>query len=160
MLQRLTPEQITVFWDLVKESIRESLPPLADCSETTMSNILGSLLSGRMDCWVSYDKIEGKIKVNGIGTTAVIQDAWSGSKVLLIFSALALELTRPEEWAEGFNSLMKYAKAKECVGISAYVMEELLVKRAKQFGAITQTYLTFPINSVQNLNEDNEHKED
>lgn len=154
MLTRLLPDQIASFWDIIKYSIDESLPPIVGDHPDRLNRILSSLLCNKTECWASYNKGENKITFEGIVLTKIIYDDASNTRNLLIYCLYGYDEVNKGSWLEGFKSLIKYAKSKNCNQIIAYSEHAYIVNTAKSLGADTSyTFISFNINkSVKLLN--------
>jgi hypothetical protein len=151
MITKLLPDQISKFWPVVKYAVEQSLPPTVGDHPDKMNRVLSGMLSGKLDVWVSY-RHEGEVtKFDGIIVTQILYDDASNTKSLLIYSIYAYESTLPTTWAEGFESLFKYAKSKGCYKCIAYSSVPYVVEQAKKFGADTSfTFISFPLPSSVN----------
>ena len=86
MINRLLPDQISKFWDIIKYALEQTLPPFVIKHSDNMNYILSSLLSGKTSCWVSYEKNEDASKINGIILTKIVFDDATHTKNLLLYS--------------------------------------------------------------------------
>ena len=147
MLVRLLPEQITNFWEIIKESIELSLPPVVGDNADRMKNIMVSLLSGTMDCWASFTLEDGNTNINGIVVTTIIEDTNSGTKDLLIYSVYGITSITKDSWADGQVVLAKWGKENGCSRITGYTDVESIITAVKRLGGnAEQVYITLPIN--------------
>ncbi len=146
MIVELLPEQVAEYWEEISDAIEKSLPPIADGEkEGVMEDVLESLIGGKLQCWTSY-QMDGEVQVvNGIGTTAVIEDTVSKTRVLLIYSTYAVGPTTGKDWQEAFEGMVRYAQNRRCTRISAYTTNEKIVENARQFDAAEETYLSFDV---------------
>lgn len=135
MLVRLMPEQVSSYWNLIRDSIDASVAPIAGEKPDRMNRILESLLAGQMVAWASIRK-EEETKVIALFTTTVIGDECSGTKNLLMYSLHAAEKSQESDWIEGMETLAKYAKGLGCHRIIAYIKEDSpMYKISERFGA-------------------------
>ncbi len=146
MLTRLTPEQVSNFWDVIKYAIEESLPPITGNHEDRMNRILASIMSGNTQCWASYVKDGEGGKFEGIVTTEIVTDVPSGTKSLLIYTLYGYSLVEKESWKIGFDALRKFALSRNCSAIIGYSKVDHLIKIADRLGADTSyTFISFPL---------------
>lgn len=115
MVIRLLPEQIAHRWKLIKYAIANSLPPIAGESHEKMNNILLSLLTGEMQCWV---RIEDRIDL--IIITKVIEDDSSETKSLLLYCMFGFGTGNKGMWRELYDTLQKYGASRGCDRAIAY----------------------------------------
>jgi len=156
MITKLLPDQIAKFWDIIKYAIEESLPPIVTKDSDSMNRILSTLLSGKISCWVSYDKSEEISKFNAVILTKIIFDDATYTKNLLLYSvyAYAEDQIASKFWMEGFAFMSKYALAQGCDRLIAYTDVPYLIEMAKLYDADMQTFISFNIKkSVQILNK-------
>lgn len=131
MLVRLMPEQTAKYWEQIKFAVENSVPPTVR-GTMNMNKVLYSLESGRMVAWASVD--EGKIVA--IVTTTIMEDSCTDTKNLLIYSVYGIaEQIGKKNWTDGYETLMKYAKAQGCAQLVAFSRVEAIKRIAKHFGA-------------------------
>ena len=131
MLLKLEPDHVAEHWDEIKPAIESSLPPAAS---PNMNEVLASILVGRLKCWASYEKTENGSVIEGIMTTAVIEDFISGTLSLLIYSFYSYRKLRARAWLEGHEALSKYARSLGCEWIIGYSDVNYLADMAKKLG--------------------------
>lgn len=129
----MLPEQIADGWNVLERIIKEALPPIADNSQEKMNNILTSLLTRKMICWVSYQD-QGKVEVDTIILTSVIMDEISGTISLLIYAANMLQRLDSKLYEDMIDTLKRYAKSKKCDKIVGYVSDPNLSELIKKYG--------------------------
>lgn len=136
MLVKLLSEQITSYWNVIKYAVEESVPPIANENYNKMNKILEALLNGSMDCWVSVSD-EDK-RVEAVVVTAISEDYCSGIRNLLIYSLFGYSEISDKSWAEGFETLSKWAKKLGCVRMIAYTDVERIKEVVKTIGGDTR----------------------
>lgn len=143
MITRLLPGDISGYWDIISYGLERSLPPLANGIER-MNNVLASLLTGSMDCWIGS---EGN-KIVGMMITAISEDECSGTRDLMIYAMYGYDRLPGELWVKGYSLLSRYAKSRNCGRITAYTNVPSIAKIARTFGADTgYTFITVPLDS-------------
>ena len=157
MLTKLLPDQVSKHWDIIKFAIEESLPPIAGENPNKMNNILMSILTDKTQCWASYKVGEEDRQFEGILLTRILYDDASGTRSLLLYCAYGYTKVSRESWFTGMQTVMKFAKSRNCTQLAAYTELEYLVNMAKDFGAdSTYYFITFDIDkimeNVKNLN--------
>jgi len=146
MLLKLLPDQVVRYWEFIGQSIYYTLPPIVGESPERMNNILASILAGGLTVWMSYSIIDSIKKVSGIVVTQIVADEPSLTKTLLIYSIYAPDGFGDQEWIEGFRGLSEYAKSRGCARITAYTINDQIIKRAEQFGGDTSyRFISVPI---------------
>lgn len=132
MLIRLTIEQVATYWPDIHRAVSLSLPPIMKGEGERMNKILESLLIENAQCWASVDR-ETK-EMDGLVTTAVMEDTLSGAKSLMLYTIYGYRPTIARSWKEGFETLSKFAKSQGCNRIIGFSNEKALMKRAKVLG--------------------------
>ncbi len=142
MLTKLTPEQISEFWEVIEFAIKNSLPPTV--GETTeqddkILNILTSCMAGKTDVWACYERMsDQRIKLIAIATTRILFDEASGVRSLLIYTLYGYEKINPELWFDSLETVAKYAKGKNCHRIVSYSDVPIVIEMAKRCGGNTR----------------------
>jgi hypothetical protein len=139
MLVQLLPDQVAKYWEQIKFAVQSSFPPTATATDLNMNKVLTALLAGSLVAWASVDK-ESK-KIVAIVTTTIMDDACSDSKNLLIYSLFGLSNIGKDNWTDGYETLMKYAKGKGCNKLVAFTKVDLIKKLAKYYGGDTENTL-------------------
>ena len=60
MLKLLTPDQVSIYWTDIKETIRASVVPLATATDETLNLVLESILREEMQVWAILEGSEAK----------------------------------------------------------------------------------------------------
>ena len=131
MIIRLSPDQVTEHWDVIKFGIQESVPPITYGSQNTLNNMLKSLLTGEMQCWVLMN---GAQKIQGVATTTITKDSCSGVKNLMIYSVYGLVFIDDETWTRNLQDLRKFARANNCHRIISFTAVDRLIGLVKSLG--------------------------
>jgi len=140
MLVRLTTDQISRFWEVIRYSFEQSAPPVAKVSPEHSANLLEDLLAGTADCWISFQR-KNENKIDGVVITKVVIDEASKTRNLLIYSLFAHTLTNKDSWTEGLRVLARWAKSKGCYNIIGFTQENQIVSLVNKLGGDTNTTL-------------------
>lgn len=153
MLRQLKKEEIADKWNLISQSIEKALPPIASSKESRMRQVYNNLMLGTMQCWASYEQVGGKEVLNGIGTTTIIYDLNSGTKMLLGYSMYSIRGITDSSVIEGYPQLVEFAKEHGCECLCAYTEDRRVAELAAGLGAKASIFLTLPtmIQSVSKL---------
>lgn len=144
MLTKLLPDQISKLWPIIKYAVEESLPPIVGEHPDKMNRILSAVLRGSLEVWVSYQHPDNKFEA--VVVTQILYDDASNVYNLLIYCLYGYSTITKESWAEGYETLNKYAKAKNCNSIIAYTNEPHIVNMAKKFEGMTSfTFISIKI---------------
>lgn len=126
MLVKLSSAMVVKYWDLVAKHIIRSLP---DKLHNRLAVFRKAIVEDRAQVWVfNKDK-----KIKAIITTAVFHDICFNLKRLNLYtiSRVANDPLTPEEYKDGFEILMQFAKDKGCNSIVAYTSNTHVVDVAK-----------------------------
>ncbi len=147
MLIKLLPDQIAKRWDFIYETVTNAMPAFAYESPDFKKNLLQSFLIGKMECWAAHEiNDNGEQIIHAIITTCIRTDDLNENKTLLFYSLYAFgENFSRDYWSKGLLTLLKYAKAHNCVAVEAYTQNENLVNLARRLGGEIHSYISFPI---------------
>lgn len=120
MLVKLLPDQVSEHWDEIRLAIEKALFPLAPESDEVMINILKSILSGYMQCWVMWANKDSGAEIHAILTTTIEVDRACGLRYLLIYSFYAIKPLLPELAISAMDTLKKFARGQRCQKVVAY----------------------------------------
>jgi len=148
MLLKLTAEQISTFWDIIKFSIIEAHPPTTSMGIEELNIILEELLSDVTDCWVSCDK-DNRKKIEGVVITKVIYDNLTRTKNLLIYSIYMDQGIDRMSWAEGAATLGKWAIKKKCRNVIGFTDSPQIISIAEKFGGSSLTLVTVDVENLR-----------
>jgi len=144
MLLLLLPEQVSPYWEDIKEGIERTLPPgMSDRSQ----RILTAILDGTIQVWISYrGKGEDKV-VDGVALTKIENDdEIFGIRDLALFCLWAIEKTHESTWREGLKALLDFGRSKGCNRLTGWSDVPLLINIIKDAGGEARyTFLTLPI---------------
>ena len=140
MIIQLLPDQIPRYWEEIRQSLVEAAPPLIHHDPEKYSNILLSLLAGRMQCWISVDTEQEPHKVLGILTTTIVTDSCSGTKMLLLYSGYSTGNVSHDYWLEGMEAFRKFAKAQGCNMVGVYTSVPYMKQKIKDLGATVEAF--------------------
>jgi len=143
MLLLLMPDQITTYWEDIKEGIESTLPPgIPDRTQ----RILTGLLDGSVQAWVSYQRSENGTVVDGAVLTRIVKDDIDGTRDLLIYCLWVVDETHESTWTEGLKALLDYGKGKGCNRAIAYSDVPMIIGMTKLMnGEARYMFLTWPI---------------
>lgn len=146
MLLKLLPEQVSDRWQALKDGIEASLPVVNDEDPEKMNNILAAILTGDVQCWVSYRELED-LKKQGVALvlTTTVDDRLTNTRSLLLYLVWAWEKTQASDWIEGFQALTKFAKLMKCNRLISYTDDEKVIKIAEKFNGEFRTFISFPV---------------
>ena len=142
MLLKLMPDQVSRYWDLFKEAILETVPPIPNESPETLNNMLAALLAEGAQAWVSFRKEDNVNKVHGFIVTSIVYDPITNTRSLYIQSIYVPENNSIEQdWIEGMMALRKFAIANNCNRVLGHTKNKRLIEFAAKFGGNTDYVL-------------------
>jgi hypothetical protein len=123
---------VSRYWEDIKAALLYSVPPLAECDEEGMANILESFLSGKLKAWISADD---KGSVYALLVTCFLEDVGTRTKNLLIYALCGYKLIPDLEWKSGLQTLREYAVSNKCRAIVAYSKVPRIIEVSQSLGA-------------------------
>lgn len=138
MLIKLSVDQIADNWNFIRPGLEIALPPTVGSVANRMSNIFTSLLTGRLEAWVSVEKAEKRNEITGFVITQLLNDDISGTKSLLIYAVYGLSNSSQVSWEEGLKTIQDYAHKNTCHRIIAYSEVESIIKFVQSKGGKAQ----------------------
>jgi hypothetical protein len=145
MIIEMLPEQVANSWRILERVIKEALPPIADSGERKMNNILTSILTRKMICWVSYQD-QNDVEIDTVILTTVVMDEISGTKSLLIYAINSLKLVTSDIYEDMIKKITKYARSMKCDKIVGYLSDPKLHKFVEsQGGDCSYHLMTFDL---------------
>ena len=143
MLIRLEPDQVSRYWDALRDGVRKGLPPTAVNDEERMANILSALLTQRAQAWVIMQ--DGGVV--GVIVTLILVEELTQTRNLILYAFGGLDSIRRETWMGGLKDLQAYARDMKCEKIGAFTthkgIAELLRRRVP--GVTEQSYIDIPV---------------
>ena len=134
MLIRLTSDQVSNFWEIIKYSFEQAAPPTVLVSPDHATNLLEDLLVGTTDCWISFQRGEKGSKVDGVVITKIVEDDTSKTRNLLIYSLYGYSFVGKDSWIEGLTTIARWAKSKRCYQIIGFTTEDQVVSLVDKMG--------------------------
>ena len=128
---QLTPEQISAYWDGLKQAAFMALP-VEYHTPMTANLMLTDLLSGAMQMWALIDAKNKQLIPSAIGVTVVSIDNYAGLKKLNIPVAFAYNPVNNDGWMCALERIKEFAKQKGCISIVTTSMND----RVKQLSEI------------------------
>jgi len=131
----MLPDQIASQWDILKPAIEASLPSNTVGSEVGMNNLLKSLVSGKMHCWILTDVDESE--PYALATTSFLVDP-IGAVSLFVYSLYGYKPIPMDLWIEGFKGLQKWASSKGCSNVLAFTDNKRVMDIVENIGGNVQ----------------------
>ena len=120
MIIRLQPDQIVLFWDMIRKSMIESNKVPKEFQQDYAINILTKFLSGMLQAWVGYNVDEDGLKrLHTVFVTNIIDEKYHGIRVLSINAIYGFRLIDEEMFKEGWEKVEEFAKVNNCNVLAA-----------------------------------------
>lgn len=142
MLLQLTTNQIAEHWDELKEHLVHTLGPVEVLDETSLNQILESLLSGNAHAWVVVGDEEPP-KVYAMAVTCFSYDVGTNSKSLTIYSLSGYRFISEELWRDALKTIKRFAAREDCRRVIAYTRVKRIIQVAQGVGGDVGTTMIF-----------------
>ena len=130
MLIKLQPDQISLFWDLIREGMIKSFRIPDRFSQDFSINALKQLLTGETQCWLGHEvKDDNTKEINYILTTQIVDEKYYGLRAMYITSIHSLKPITADVLTEIHSALENYALVNNC----NVVMADYYSERVKGF---------------------------
>jgi len=120
MIIRLQPDQIVLFWDMIRKSMIESNKVPKEFQQDYAINVLTKFLSGMLQAWVGY-KVdeEGVKKLHTVFASSIVDEKHHGVRILNAEAIYGFRLIDEELLIEIYIKMEEFAKANNCTVLSA-----------------------------------------
>lgn len=135
MIIRLQPDQVVLFWDLIKQGVITAYKIPKDFQQDFANNYLEKLLTGMYQCWMGFEyDDEGKKKLIGFQCTKIMEEHEYGVRTLSLVGLYSLRLISKSMMIDMFDNLEKYALANGCNVIVAEYSVDRVGNILSEFG--------------------------
>ena len=141
LLLLLTPEAVSRTWPDLKLAIEAALPPITNPTQTVdrMTDILESLLTGRLMCHTIYKMVDDQPYAYGIVVTAFLHNVENDQKNLLIYSLYGHpKYITGDAAAKFLNKMKEFARSKGCKALIAYSCIPSVIENISRMGGSTE----------------------
>lgn len=119
MIIKLTPEQVSVYWDMIRHGVVVTYRP-SKLEEANITNkLLENLLIGKAQCWMGFNIVEGKREFSAFCVT-LLEETSVGQIQLLIHTLYGFRFITPELLSEAMPMMEKFALTSGCSRIIMY----------------------------------------
>jgi hypothetical protein len=139
MLLKLTPSQVSKYWVVLSEGIRASLFPTVKDKSDTVNGFLVGIMSGRMECWVYYDK--GMLV--GMVVTSTLHNIGTNMRYLTLEAVYAFRMTNKRIWADAVSKLIEFARSQKCSAIVSLTYDRRIVRLSEILGFSSDCKMAF-----------------
>jgi len=140
MLVRLTGEQASRHWEFIKQGLEAALPPVVGMQSDRMSNVLTSILIGKMVIWVSVQKDKDNL-IDGFAATTFTFDEHSKTKALFIYAIYGINASSYDSWISAVETLRKFGISEKCHRVLAYSNVPSIIKFVESVGGEAKYHL-------------------
>lgn len=126
----MSPSFVAQSWDGIYKMFESAL---FRPSEMVKANLLRGILSGVTQCWI-YTREDVGV---GMVLTNVTKEPYSQTRDLLVYAVVSNGNSKPEDWNDGLDTLVQFAKNKGCMRITAFTNNKKLIRLLQRFNADT-----------------------
>lgn len=138
---KVLPEMVTEAWDTIRPFIEDGLADSADGFNIPI--VYNNLLTGLLEAWVLIKKEEGGEWSDGeiaaVFTVEVVEDANTGNRNLLIFTASGVSYLTNALWEDMAIATSNYGRERGCNNIIAVSSNPRVIEVFEMLGASTKT---------------------
>ena len=143
MLHRLASDQLSRYWNDIRDALMASVPPLAEPTGAAVNQIMENILLRKMQAWLLYEDDgtpeQPAVKIYALVITQIWQEPGSLTRNLLIYALYGYSFVPEPLWRSGLAGLRAWAKKKDCRSIVAYTRVQRIVDVVKMLGGDTDT---------------------
>lgn len=144
MMTLLTGDQVSRHWEIIRHAVLETVP-IAERGPDFENSILEALLSNRMFVWIASVEADGRTQVVAVLVTTFMEDACTKSKSLLLYVVYGFQGIPETAWAEGCQTLLKWASSHGCTRMVAFTDSQHIANIVTKFGGSTRIYCTLSV---------------
>lgn len=141
MILQLQAGQISAMWDAIKHAAIAANEILPAQSDKFLNNLLGNLLGGKAQAWVSFDGPPEDRVIHGVAVTCIIQDPLFEIPFLLVHSIYSFNTIHVEHFHEAMSAFEQYGKTQGCSKLVAMTTNERLLKLYKHLGMERELFI-------------------
>lgn len=148
MLIKLQPDQISLFWDMIRQTMLSVYKIPRKFQQSFATKILELLMSGLSQCWLGYVMDgDGEKKLHYIMVTKIVDDSQYGIRILVIDTLYGFRFISDKLVDEGIDLMEEYARANKCDAMAAESLgdrpREMLMRRGfEEHQVVYRKFLT------------------
>ena len=144
MIHKLNPDTILQDWEVLKVGLAQAIPLTDKPVDSYLNDLLLSIVDGRVEGWVIYDRVEEVNKIYGVFCTTVTTDIVTREPSLLIYALYTTTFTPQKVWDSAIESLVKVARERGIPTITAFTRVPRVVEIAAKLGGdVGATFITW-----------------
>jgi hypothetical protein len=129
MLIKLQAEQVSLFWDMIREGLIRSYKIPKEYQQEFAIASLKQILVGDTQCWLGYELNEENKLPKYFVATQIVDEKYLGLRSLYIVAFYSLITVTKEMLAEFASEIVPYAKSNNC----QVVLADFNHDRVKEF---------------------------
>lgn len=115
MVIKLQPDQVVLFWDLIKHGVINAYKIPHEYQLDFTNKYLEKLLTGLYQCWVGYEiDEEGVKRITAIQCSRIIDEKEYGIRTFALIGVYGFRLISPALEDDTFEKLEEFARANGC----------------------------------------------
>ena len=120
MIIRLQPDQIVLFWDMIRKSMIESNKIHREYQQDYAISRLTKFLSGRLQAWIGYKVNEkGDKEIYTVFASSIVDEKHYGVRALNAEAIYGFRMIDEEVLMEMLIKMVEFAKANGCNALTA-----------------------------------------
>lgn len=136
-LDKMEPNQVTEYWDVLREHIMPCLSMEAQGTKQARVNALRSILIGRAELWL-FQSLE---ELLAVFILTVHRDPLVGSRHLLVYGMNIVGRVTREEANQALETLQRYAQGIGCSNIIGWTAFQEVVNLVEKAGGVSNMHL-------------------
>lgn len=120
MIIRLQPDQVVLFWDLIRKSMIESNNVPKEFHQEYSISMLTKFLSGKLQAWLGYKvNKDGDKEIHTVFASSIINEKYFGVRALNAESIYGFRVIDAEVLLDMYEKMVEFAKANDCNVLTA-----------------------------------------
>ncbi len=121
MMLQLTPPQVSEFWDAIKYALVQTNRVPDDQVTEYTNKALEGFLSGKYQCWVIYELVEGGKQIHALGITTIIKDRLLGYDYLYMDTMYGYRAMTDDLIQSSLGGLADFARSCGCKKLVSHI---------------------------------------
>lgn len=115
MIINLQPDQIVLFWDLIRKSMIDSNQVPKEYQQDYSIEMLSRFLSGKLQAWMGYEiDEEGNKRIQVVFASSITDNKYFGTRSLNAESIYGFRLIDGKVLSDIYDKMVEFAKANKC----------------------------------------------
>lgn len=139
MIIQLQPMQVSMFWPEIKNCVMKTSRVAEYKKEEAASALLKNLLSGKFQCWVIFNMINGERRIHAMGVTSIVHDELFDIRSLSMMAIYGYRRLSEELVLDAFQQVKQYARANGCERMQLKTSSKRIRQLCDQLGLKAST---------------------